>query len=879
MLLGMSPPTPKERRQGNRQVMTPKQASRTKLKASPPAQHSGAPTPSPRRRSLGAPSASLGQLGDLARKMNAMGAVPAKPASRLKPKLMAKKCRASPPAPDATCRKSALQLCGAGTVLVAAHSASPQAGVELSPPVSEIDSQSDGNSTADEPEQHSPLQQEGEESCLPKPVAANRTRGRGGRLRVNRLVTEGRELAAAEATEVPSAAAAVAPCVSVDLPHVDPGHPLEQAWARQTNSRYDGLRSLKLEHGILHAPGGVGWATDAVTAGAWQHLGGKYERTAREGFCSEMLAPHGHTQGSVSCPPGLVQVAQPGMTAAALRKPLLTSDQIAGLLAGPCARMQKLHSSMTRISYRALYPRTGHALAAEQETRRMDKAIAIVQLLWPRSAARQALLRRRQERAGSPGGTPRASAPRSPPAPDLWEPEKRSTIDALKTIKDRRLLRAREAGLKAKAEGAKKGVTFKRTQEADLQRIAQEEAEWRSRQASKHPSGDSQKVVDGYGPSDQEDGDGQIQGCAHGTARRARRKYQGASAGESPLAAAARVLLARAAPEQRGPAGVEICAGCGLAGSQLGRVDSATGRWLCQHCGLRSSTSTSDSKQERDRERRGSTGDFSGPSSMEATTGNKRRPLVRRRPQSAALHRSTTSSAGVAAQLQLQLPPQFPSSKDDLDYTRWCFGRNAAGGSPKSASELSFETRMRMVEMLGGSDGGTDEESSAQQAQAAALARTLMHRGLSRPHAEAAAARTVQSTRQSMKTQVQMPMRPQSASAVRAAGRSHGTASRHEEELEAVMLEAVGVLTAERGFIAEQLAWAHKAGASAGAAGLLAERMQTAERAVDAATRVLAKPRSDRSIVEAQEAGGAMIKAAQELRQQVASCRHEQFDR
>eukprot|EP01043_Picozoa_sp_COSAG02_P118379 COSAG02_NODE_54966_length_293_cov_0.788660_1_plen_89_part_10 len=72
------------------------------------------------------------------------------------------------------------------------------------------------------------------------------------------------------------------------------------------------------------------------------------------------------------------------------------------------------------------------------------------------------------------------------------------------------------------------------------------------------------------------------------------RKYEGASAGESPLAAAARVLLARTAPNLRNSAGVEMCAGCGQAGSQLGHVDNATGRWLCQHCKEPSGADTSD---------------------------------------------------------------------------------------------------------------------------------------------------------------------------------------------------------------------------------------------------------------------------------------------
>ena len=126
-----------------------------------------------------------------------------------------------------------------------------------------------------------------------------------------------------------------------------------------------------------------------------------------------------------------------------------------------------------------------------------------------------------------------------------------------------------------------------------------------------------------------------------------------------------------------------------------------------------------------------------------------------------------------------------------------------------------------------------------------------------------------------------MRMRPQSASA---AARGHapssarmGSPASHEAELEAVMLETVGALTAERGRIAEQLAWATKTGSSTGA--LLAERMQAAERAVEAATRVLAKPRSDRSTPEAQEAGGAMIQAARALRQQVENCRVEQLVR
>lgn len=272
------------------------------------------------------------------------------------------------------------------------------------------------------------------------------------------------------------------------------------------------------------------------------------------------------------------------------------------------------------------------------------------------------------------------------------------------------------------------------------------------------------------------------------------------------------------------------------------------------------------------------------------------------------------------------------SMKED-QLRRWSVGVNGLGGSPKTSSELGFESRMRMMEMLSGA-GGSEEQNNAQQAQAAALAKTLMHRGASREDAERSAARTVQSTSradnnnssgssargwaipdsavaaagepdnagggggaQKSKTKTRMRMRPQSAGGVpsmrmrasfssssststssrKFAAANAAAAAADQAELEAVMLETVGALTAERGRIAEQLAWAHKTGSSTGLQ--LAERMQAAEDAVAAATRVLAQPRGDRSSPEARQAGGAMIKAAQALRQQVSACRDEQLAR
>ena len=565
--------------------------------------------------------------------------------------------------------------------------------------------------------------------------------------------------------------------------------------------------------------------------------------------------------------------------------------------------------------------------------------------------------------------------------------------------------KARAAAGKVKAEAAKDGISFTRAKQEELERLAQEEREWRARQATKTQPKDSSsssssssseqaeaQQQQGEKKSDQ-GGNGDGKACGEPAAGKpvltakesepsSRKKYEGASAGESPLAAAARALLERTAPGVNRRAGVEVCSACGMAGAQLGYVDATTGNWLCQHCGVpgggapaAAAAAAGPLSPADPLSRRGSTGDFSGSSSIEhqeAGSGHgcregeevqqKRRPVVRRRPQSAALHRSASNNSFVssaAAGTPPFIPPHdrrggtssssaedtgsgspsggaaaFMRSMKEDQLRRWSVGVNGLGGSPKTSSELGFESRMRMMEMLSGA-GGSEEQNNAQQAQAAALAKTLMHRGASREDAERSAARTVQSTSradnnnssgssargwaipdssavaaagepdnagggggaQKSKTKTRMRMRPQSAGGVpsmrmrasfssssststssrKFAAANAAAAAADQAELEAVMLETVGALTAERGRIAEQLAWAHKTGSSTGLQ--LAERMQAAEDAVAAATRVLAQPRGDRSSPEARQAGGAMIKAAQALRQQVSACRDEQLAR
>jgi hypothetical protein len=262
----------------------------------------------------------------------------------------------------------------------------------------------------------------------------------------------------------------------------------------------------------------------------------------------------------------------------------------------------------------------------------------------------------------------------------------------------------------------------------------------------------------------------------------------------------------------------------------------------------------------------------------------------------------------------------------------WSVGVNGIGGSPKTSTELGFETRMRMMELMAGPGGEGAGQAGAQQAQASALAKTLMHRGASREEAERSAAKTVQSTSTGggwtipgaggnaaaaagegagsaggtpNKKKTRMRMRPQSAgvpsrqipSAAAASGAGASVAFQEEflrlkqqqggrsvlggggcdgaeGELEKVMMETVGTLNAERGRLAEQLAWATRTGSSTGKE--LADRMHAAEVAVAAATRVLAQPRSDRSAKDAQAAGGAMIAAARALSAQVVEVRVEQ---
>ena len=1004
MLLGMTPPTPKERRQGFRDGSgEPK--PRTKLKASPPARAattgtcSGNAAPSGRRRAGGAPSCAtgpLGGMGDMARRMGAAPATAARPKPR-KPRASPTKASAAAPR-----RKPSLQR-GNGAVLVPAHSPSPPPMAEeeeLSPPVSETDSQSDRGNSADERELPSPPTKPRKSAPRSSPLSSPRkwpaslpcpsSERRGGRLRVNRAVEDGREMAAAAGESFPAllkdfrALSEAYECATappdICIAQVDASNPLEQAWARQTNSRFDIFRSLKQDQGVKRAPT-IDWAAAPVIEGAWEHMGGKHEHQAREDFCAAMLAPGGAGQGSVSCPPGLQQVAPPALSSEAAERPVLSADEITDLLAAPRARMQKLHSSMTRMSYRALYPRTGDALKEEQQARLMDKAMATVQLLWPRSAARKTLVRKRQERAdaAASGKSPdRAdqdpSSPAADPDPtsgpkDLLAVEKKSTIETLNDRRERRLKKARAAAKKVKEEAAKEGIIFLRAKEEETRRIAQEEEAWRARQQADASANSGEAAgIEAAGVSG-----------APGTP--VRKKYEGASAGESPVAAAARALLERAANRDGSTVNVEKCNGCGLAGSQLGRVDDS-GSWLCQHCSVARPAAGAAPAPGAAGERRGSTGDFGGSSSIEQYQAAqvKRRPAVRRRPSSAAASRSAAAAAppftpprgfqqapgnlmspGPAGSFSPQLErSQLGRSSSDgvrtdadaftpqkmmadsfrqdwpaagsADMTGWSVGVNGIGGSPKTSTELGFETRIRMMELVSGSGGDSAGQVAAQQAQASALAKTLMHRGATREEAERSAAKTVQSTssggwtipggdnatpaeaagiagggtpKGKKKKKTRMRMRPQSAGvparqmpAASAALRAGASVAFQEEflrlkqqqggrsmldgggdnsgagELEKVMLETVGTLNAERGRLAEQLAWATRTGSSSGKE--LAERMHAAEVAVAAATHVLAQPRSDRSATDAQAAGGAMIDAARALSAQVVEVRVEQ---
>ncbi len=68
-----------------------------------------------------------------------------------------------------------------------------------------------------------------------------------------------------------------------------------------------------------------------------------------------------------------------------------------------------------------------------------------------------------------------------------------------------------------------------------------------------------------------------------------------------------------------------------------------------------------------------------------------------------------------------------------------------------------------------------------------------------------------------------------------------------------------------------RMAWASRNGSQGSAR--LAERMQAAEAAVAAASRVLAQPRGARSAAAAEAAGGAMVCAARALKDEVGEAR------